>query len=67
MIFTLFLWTAEVYKLLRQFGGYLWRLGLLRFGLAFVTTVVIGPALLPRIEHLEALGLGPLELQQLVS
>mmetsp|Transcript_78995 Transcript_78995/g.189698 ORF Transcript_78995/g.189698 Transcript_78995/m.189698 type:complete len:681 (-) Transcript_78995:65-2107(-) len=37
------LWLSFVYKLLRQFGGYLWRLGLLRFGLAFVTTVVIGP------------------------
>ncbi|CAE7946779.1 SARED1 [Symbiodinium sp. KB8] len=37
------LWLSFVYKLLRQFGGYLWRMGILRFVLGFITTVVIGP------------------------
>jgi len=37
------LWLSFVYKILRQFGGYLWRMGILRFALGFVTTVVIGP------------------------
>jgi len=37
------LWLSFVYKILRQFGGYLWRMGILRVALGFVTTLVIGP------------------------
>ncbi|CAK8988079.1 unnamed protein product [Durusdinium trenchii] len=37
------LWLSFVYRILRQFGGYLWRMGILRFALGFITTVIIGP------------------------
>jgi len=47
------LWLAFVFRLLKQFLMYLWRLGVIRGSVALVTTVIIGP--LPTLLHFVAL------------
>lgn len=43
------LWGAFVLRTIRGFLGYLWRMGIIRFVLSLVTTVIIGP--IPTVVH----------------
>mmetsp|Transcript_62865 Transcript_62865/g.142078 ORF Transcript_62865/g.142078 Transcript_62865/m.142078 type:complete len:666 (+) Transcript_62865:165-2162(+) len=47
------LWLAFIFRMVKQFGGWLWRMGIIRGSLAFVTTIVIGP--LPTVYRFVAL------------
>lgn len=43
------LWLAFVFRLIKQFLTYLWRMGIMRGSLALVTTIIIGP--IPTVVH----------------
>mmetsp|Transcript_27625 Transcript_27625/g.82387 ORF Transcript_27625/g.82387 Transcript_27625/m.82387 type:complete len:682 (+) Transcript_27625:122-2167(+) len=43
------LWLAFVFRLIKQFVMYLWRLGIINFTVSLVTTIIIGP--LPTVVH----------------
>mmetsp|Transcript_34823 Transcript_34823/g.75943 ORF Transcript_34823/g.75943 Transcript_34823/m.75943 type:complete len:693 (-) Transcript_34823:91-2169(-) len=47
------LWLAFLFRILKQFFMYLWRMGLLKGSLTFVTTVLVGP--IPTVVHFIAL------------
>eukprot|EP00930_Biecheleria_cincta_P007053 TRINITY_DN108196_c0_g1_i1.p1 TRINITY_DN108196_c0_g1~~TRINITY_DN108196_c0_g1_i1.p1 ORF type:complete len:684 (-),score=127.37 TRINITY_DN108196_c0_g1_i1:20-2038(-) len=49
------LWMSFLFKLVKQFLTYLWRMGIINGSIAFVTTVVIGP--IPTIVHFFVLPL----------
>mmetsp|Transcript_85438 Transcript_85438/g.242217 ORF Transcript_85438/g.242217 Transcript_85438/m.242217 type:complete len:670 (+) Transcript_85438:105-2114(+) len=44
-----FLWVAFLFRIVKQFFMYLWRMGIIRGTVAIVTTVIIGP--LPTVVH----------------